>query len=99
MYETILLYLLLGYVLFEIIEHIIWPFIWYFKTRKRRPVCGPESMTGDTVEVVAWKEDHWQVHYNGQLWNAVSDKPLSLGDKAVIRQVNGLTLLVTTNKT
>jgi membrane-bound ClpP family serine protease len=98
MYKSILLYLAIGYILFEIIEHIIWPFIWYLITRKRRPVCGPESMMGEMVEIRTWQEDHWKVLYKGQLWNATSDEALSPGDRVIIKGLNGLTLLVTKKK-
>jgi len=49
-------------------------------------------MLGKVVEVRQWNKTEGQVVVNAELWRAVSDVPLSRGDKAVIHKVEGLTL-------
>ena len=41
-----------------------------------------------------WEKTEGRVFVNGELWSAVSDVPLAKGDKAVIEDVQGLTLRV-----
>jgi membrane protein implicated in regulation of membrane protease activity len=51
-------------------------------------------MLGKAVEVKQWQTSEGRVFVNGELWRAVSDVPLSTGDKAIIQNVEGLTLRV-----
>ena len=71
--------LAVGVLLFEFLEHVIFPLIWFLKQRKRTSVCGVTGMLGKV----------------GELWRAVSEFQLSPGDSAVIENVDGLTLRVT----
>jgi len=94
MTKNILIALIVGFVLFEIIEHVVFPLVWLIFGRKRRSICGAEGMLGKVVEVRQWNKTEGQVVVNAELWRAVSDVPLSKGDKAVIHNVEGLTLRV-----
>jgi membrane-bound ClpP family serine protease len=51
-------------------------------------------MLGEVVEVKQWEGTEGQVSIKGELWRAVSEVPLLKGDKAVIQNVEGLTLRV-----
>ena len=84
--------LIIGFVVFEFIEHVVFPLFWYIKNRKKRSVCGVEGMFGKVVEVRHWNKTEGQVLVDGELWRGVSDVPLLTGGKAVIQNVEGLTL-------
>lgn len=94
MMKTIILTLLIGYVLFELIEHVVFPLFWFIKDRKRKSVCGVTGMLGKVGEIKQWQETEGQVFVNGELWRTLSDVPLLTGDKAVVQNVDGLTLRV-----
>ena len=87
--------ILIGVVLFEFIEHVMFPLIWCIKDRKRKSVCGATGMVGKVGEITQWKEASGKVSVNGELWQAVSAAPLKPGDRVVVRNVKGLTLEVT----
>jgi len=90
--ETIILTLVIGFVLFELIEHVVFPLFWFIKDRKRKSVCGVPGMLGKVGEVKQWRNNEGRVFVNGELWQAVSTAPLLPGDRVVIQNVKGLTL-------
>lgn len=90
----IVITLIIGLIVFEVIEHILFPLFWLVKNRKKKSVCGREGLLGKVVEVRQWEKKEGRVFVNGELWNAISDLPLTEGDKAVIEDVNGLLLKV-----
>jgi len=92
MMKTIILTLVIGFVLFELLEHVVFPLFWFIKHRKRKSVCGVMGMLGKVGEIKQWQETEGQVFVNGELWRAFSDVPLLTGDKAVVQNVDGLTL-------
>ena len=94
MIKTIILTLVVGVLLFELIEHVVFPLFWFIKERKRRSVCGVSGMSGKVGEVKQWKKNEGKVFVNGELWKAVSEVPLLPGDRVVIQKVEGLTLEV-----
>jgi len=94
MIKTILIALVVAFVLFEFVEHVVFPLVWFILGRKRRSISGAEGMLGKVVEVKQWYKTEGQVFVNGELWRAVSDVPLFKGDKALIHDVEGLTLRV-----
>jgi membrane-bound serine protease (ClpP class) len=58
------------------------------------PASGREAMIGDTARVVGTGDGAAEVHYHGEAWRAVSSDPLQVGQEVVIREVQGLTLHV-----
>jgi len=84
----------IGFLLFEIVEHVVFPLIWFIKDRKKRSVCGVTGMLGKLGEIRYWQEFEGQVFVNGELWQAVSDFPLSAGDRVVVQKVDRLTVTV-----
>ena len=94
MMKTIILTLVIGFVFFELVEHVVFPLFWFIKDRKRKSVCGVTGMLGKVGEIKQWRKTEGQVFVNGELWKAVSDVPLLTGDNAVIQNVEGLTLRV-----
>ncbi|HDZ24165.1 MAG TPA: hypothetical protein ENH70_06465 [Desulfobacteraceae bacterium] len=75
--QNILIILVIGFVLFELIEHVVLPLFWFIKDRNRKSVCGVTGMLGKVGEIIQWQETEGQVSVNGELWRAVSDIPLS----------------------
>jgi membrane-bound serine protease (ClpP class) len=83
-----------GFLLFEFIEHVVFPLIWSIKDRNKKSVCGMTGMLGKVGEIRFWKESEGQIFVHGELWRAVSNFRLSEGDKAIIQRVGGLTVSV-----
>jgi membrane-bound serine protease (ClpP class) len=94
MIKTIILTLVIGFILFELIEHVVFPLFWFIKDRKKKSVCGATGMLGKVGEVKQWQKTEGKVFVNGELWQAVSDASLLPGDRVVIQNVEGLTLEV-----
>jgi hypothetical protein len=49
--KNIIVILVIGFILFEIVEHIAIPIVFYFIKHKKRSVTGIESLPGEVVEV------------------------------------------------
>ena len=94
MIKTIILTLVIGFILFELVEHVVFPLFWFIKGRKRTSVCGVSGMLGKVGEVKQWQKNEGKVFVRGELWRAVSEVPLLPGNRVVIENVEGLTLEV-----
>ena len=94
MIKNMLIALIVAFVLFEIIEHVVVPLVGFLLGRKRRSISGVEGMVGKVVKVKQWNTTEGQVFVNGELWRANCGIPLVKGDKAIIHSVEGLTLKV-----
>jgi membrane-bound ClpP family serine protease len=92
--EAIIITLVIGFVLFELIEHVVFPFFWFVMDRKRKSVCGVPGMLGKVGEIKQWRNNEGRVFVHGELWQAVSDAPLLPGDRVVIQNMKGLILEV-----
>ena len=69
--------------------------IWLAMRSRRRPVAtGREQMVGDTAEAVSAFAGQGQVLIYGELWNAVSSRPVVAGERLRVDRVEGLTLHV-----
>ena len=82
----------IAFIVFEFIEHVVFPLIWFIKNRNKKSNCGVTGMVGKVVEIKRWNKTEGQVLVNGELWRAVCDVPLTQGSKAVILDIEGLTL-------
>lgn len=94
----ILLLVLIAYLLFELTEHFVIPLLWIILKKKRRSLSGPSGLIGEIGEVKEWSNTEGRIFVHGELWQATSEEPLSPGDKAVIQNVQGLTLTVKSHK-
>jgi membrane-bound serine protease (ClpP class) len=94
MIKTTILTLVIGFILFELIEHVVFPSFWFIKDRKKKSVCGESGMLGKVGEVKQWQKNEGKVFVNGELWQAVSEVHLLPGDRVIIQNVEGLTLEV-----
>ena len=88
--KDIIVALIIGLIVFETIEHVVFPLLWFVKNRKKKSVCGKEGLLGRVVEVKQWEKTEGRVFVNAELWTAICDVPLAKGDKAVIEDVKGL---------
>ena len=69
--------------------------IWLAMRARRRPVTtGREQLVGDTAEAVGAFTRQGQVRIYGELWNAVSTRPVTAGQQLRVDRVQGLTLHV-----
>lgn len=64
------------------------------RAMRRRPVTGPEEMVGLVGIVKTALTPHGQLAVHGELWEAISERPLQPGDKAEVIRVDGLRLYV-----
>jgi len=92
--KNVIITLVIGFIVFELIEHLVFPLFWSIKNRNKRSIAGATGMLGKVAKVKQWHNTEGQVFVNGELWRAVSEVPLSPGDRAVIQHMEGLTLKV-----
>ena len=85
---------IIVFLVFEFVEHVVFPLIYYIKDRNKKSDFGVTGMVGKVVEIKQWDKTHGRVLFNGELWRAVCDVPLPVGGKGVIVDVAGLTLRV-----
>jgi membrane-bound serine protease (ClpP class) len=64
------------------------------RAMRRRPATGREEMVGLVGIVQTALTPHGQLAIHGELWEAISDRPLQPGDKAEVIRVEGLRLYV-----
>jgi membrane-bound ClpP family serine protease len=76
----------------ELIEHIIFPIVWYILKGRKKSKYGVISMIGNVVEIRRWNNTEGQVLINGELWSAECETPLPVGGKAVVHGIEGITL-------
>jgi membrane-bound ClpP family serine protease len=98
MITEILTALVAGYILFEVIEHVVFPLVWLLIRRRKSSPCGKEGMIGKEVQVRSWDGGEGCVFVEGELWSAVSSDQLNPGDKAFIQEVEGLVLKIVASK-
>lgn len=94
MLKTVIITLVIAFIAFEILEHVVVPLVWIILRRKKPSVSGSEALLGQVVEVRQWDNTEGRVFVRGELWKAVSESPLLVGEKAVVENVDGLTLIV-----
>jgi membrane protein implicated in regulation of membrane protease activity len=92
--KVTLFVLLVGWLIFELIEHVISPLVWASLQRRRPSICGPTGMIGKVGEIRSWNASGGKINVNGEIWQAVGDFDFLPGDKVVIRQVEGLKVSV-----
>lgn len=63
-------------------------------SRRRRVATGAEALVGSRARVVAPCRPLGQVRVAGELWAARSSAGADPGDEVIVRDVEGLTLLV-----
>ena len=92
MLKTIIITIVIIFIAFELIEHLIFPLFWFIFKGRKRSTYGVMGMIGKVVEIKRWDKTEGQVLVNGELWMAVCDVPLTVGNKAEIQGIEGLIL-------
>jgi membrane protein implicated in regulation of membrane protease activity len=92
MMESIVILIIIGFIAFELIEHVVIPLFWYIFRGRKKSNYGVSGMTGKVVQIKRWNNTEGQVMVDGELWKAVCEVPLSVGGKAIIQDVEGLIL-------
>jgi membrane-bound ClpP family serine protease len=90
--KSVIIAFVVAFIVFEFIEHVVFPLIWFIKNRNKKSNYGVTGMVGKVVEIKRWNKAQGQVMINGELWRAVCDVSLPVGSKAVIIDIAGLTL-------
>ena len=67
---------------------------WIWLSRRRRVAVGPETLIGQTVEVIRPCHPTGQVRLQGEIWRAHCESGADIGDLLRVRAVHGLQLLV-----
>ena len=90
--KSAIIILVIGFLVFEFIEHVAIPLFWFIKDRRKRSNYGVMGMIGKVVEIKRWDKTQGQVYINGELWKAICEVPLLNDGKAVVQGIEGLTL-------
>ena len=96
--KSVIVVVVIAFIAFELIEHVVLPLIWYIKDKNKISKFGVTGMVGKVVEIKQWNITEGKVMVNGELWNAVCDVQLTVGDKAEIIDITGLTLMLKPHK-
>jgi len=59
--KSAIIILVIGFLVFEFIEHVAISLIWFIKNRNKRSNYGVTGMTGKVVEVKRWDKVEGQV--------------------------------------
>ena len=94
MVKEIIITLVAGFVIFEVLEHVVFPLVWSFVQRRKGSLCDVSSTIGKVGEVRQWQDLGGKVFINGEIWNARSELPLFQGDKVIIERMEGFVLTV-----
>ena len=69
--KSIIITFAIAFLVFEFVEHVVFPLIWFIKNRNKKSNYGVTGMIGKVVEIKRWDETEGQVLINGELWKAV----------------------------
>jgi len=94
MVQDFLVMLVMAFIAFELIEHVLAPIVWLLLKGKKKSDYGIGGMKGKTVEIQCWDGKSGIVFFHAERWQAVSDKPMQPGEKAIVEEISGLTLKI-----
>ena len=69
-------------------------FWFWWSGKRKRPKVGAETLIGKTAVVVEPCRPEGQVRLDGELWRARSAAGAELGERVVVEELEGLTLVV-----
>jgi membrane-bound ClpP family serine protease len=73
--ETIIINLAILFIIYEFIEHLVFPLFWSLMNRKKKSLYGPGRILGETGEVKEWQDKEGYVFVDGELWKFISEVP------------------------
>ena len=65
--KSVIITFVIAFLVFEFIEHVVFPLIWFIKDRDKRSNYGVTGMIGKVVEIKRWDKTEGQVLINGEL--------------------------------
>ena len=65
--KSVIITFVIAFLVFEFIEHVVFPLIWFIKDRNKRSNYGVTGMIGKVVEIKRWDKTEGQVLINGEL--------------------------------
>ena len=93
-----IIYLLLalgaGWLIFEVVEHLLMPLYWAVRGKKSRLHHGPTAIEGRLAKVVHWEGGKGKVKIDGELWQAKSREAILKDETVTVKKMDGLTLIV-----
>jgi membrane-bound ClpP family serine protease len=92
--ENVIIILIITFLAYEFVEHLVFPLIWSLVQWKKKSFCGPGRILRGVGEVREWREKEGHIFVDGEIWKAVCEIPLKTGDKVAIQKIEGLTLTV-----
>lgn len=92
--KTLIIILISLFLIYEFIEHVVFPLVWSLVHRKKKSPYGPGRILGEVGNVKNWQGKEGYIFVDGELWRAVSTIPLKTGNKVVVQKIEGLTLTV-----
>lgn len=87
--------MVLAIMIYEFIEHVIFPLVWSWKVRRRPSLTGVESFFGKHAHVVRWHKTRGVVLIDGERWQAESSVSFAPGDLVRVTGAHSLILTVT----
>lgn len=84
MLKIVIITAIICFIVFELIEHVIFPLLWLILKGRKRSNYGVMGMIGKFVEIKQWNKTEGQVQINSELSRAVCEVLLPIGGKAVI---------------
>jgi membrane-bound serine protease (ClpP class) len=64
------------------------------RSQRRKAALGKSGLVGETGEVIMRIAPVGKIRVHGEIWNAESDEPLEVGEKAIIYKIEGLRVSV-----
>ena len=65
--ETLIIILIIVFITYEFMEHVVFPLFWSRVNRKKNTFCGPERLVGEIGEVKEWRQREGYVFVDGEL--------------------------------
>ena len=93
-FENFVYFILIVFVLYELVEHVIIPLLGYFWGRRSSHRKPDNGMVGKLATVVEWKSGNGLVRVNGEFWQASGPRSLSPESPVIIENIEGLKLRV-----
>ena len=89
-----LIWIVVGVIVFELGEHIVFPMIWALLQRWRGKPDPLKDLAARQVKVATWSNGQGQVFVGSELWLAQGPKDLIKGEVVVVLGNEGLVLSV-----
>ena len=67
MLKTIIITIIISFIAFELIEHLISPLFWFIIKGRKKSSYGVTGMIGKIAEIKQWDKTEGQVLINGEL--------------------------------